>query len=78
MFGEELDAIRIKGQATCLNEIFEKPHAGKQVDDQCSHSHKATEVNESRQDFNDIFKVLSFSSQASLKFIYFSLIVYSL
>ena len=48
MFGEELDAIQIKGQASSLNEIFEKAHAGKQMDDQCSHGHKATEVNESR------------------------------
>ena len=63
MFGEELDAIHIKGQASSLNEIFKHSHplkaGGRPV---AGHSHKATEVNESRQDFNDIFKVLSFSS----------------
>ena len=48
MFGEELDAIYLKGQASRLNEILKHSHPRKQVDDQCSQGHKATEVNESR------------------------------
>ena len=55
MLGKELDAIDIKGQASSLNDLLKHSHPGKQVDDQCYQGHKATEVNESRQDFNDIF-----------------------